>query len=187
MGDTSMGIALRKAGVVDDHQRLRRIATDIHAKAGASNLGVQRLCKELTQDQMLLRAIAQEYLETLPDRARLQPRLSNEGERGLFRADTHHTCASPPSPRSAAERLAAVSTMNVVSVTIMDTMKVNGKSWGDITWGQLENIRFNSARDAAIAKQLLGYAKADAFTKVRDGIGITEFQRIVRKASEEAE
>lgn len=64
---TALASELRKANLVNDHDRLRKMAVDIFAKAGATHLAVQRLCKELMKDRALLEAMAEEYLKSLPE------------------------------------------------------------------------------------------------------------------------
>lgn len=216
MRETALGAALKKAGVVDDSDRLRKIATDIYKKAGWTPLAVTRLCKELTKDRALLEAIAEDYLKRLPGEGQYpldnhpSGAQSRQGEEGQFFGDAHKMTAPSPSPihdggdqiRRAIHPLSVSSVVNpeaaaargkaakvIANLTKLDTYRLsNGQIVGDLYWSSLHRINRNTTFDACLTKLLLNHGVVmDPNAKVRDVVTPQEFERMLQKAKEMAD
>lgn len=75
-----------------------------------------------------------------------------------------------------------------VTLTVMDSWKIrDGRSLGDVTFGELESLRFENAREASIIRQIQRHGTADPSAKVRDVIKVDDLQRMIQRAAEVAD
>lgn len=101
------------------------------------------------------------------------------------RNDSHIKLAHPVREPSAAERSIAARIANTIAVSIMDTFKVrDGRSIGDVRYGELRRMMGANAREAAVIRQILDHADAPHDVRVRDVIKTEHLQRFVQRAAE---
>lgn len=93
-----------------------------------------------------------------------------------------------PRPVSPSYITAAKSGAKSVAITVLDSFKVrDGRSLGDVRFGELESLRFENAREASIIRQIQKHCTADANAKVRDIINTDTLQRMIQRAAEVAD
>jgi hypothetical protein len=131
------------------------------------------------------------------------PIVSREGQHTQAPSSPHHreregrieaadkaTVDVPPAREpSAAAKRAMVEVRKAISVSIMDTFKVrDGRSIGEVRFGELEAMRGESARDAFLFRQLQKHAaNADPSARVRDVVKVETLQRMLQKSAELAD
>lgn len=93
--------------------------------------------------------------------------------------------ALPPASGRAAVMRAATN----IARSVLDSFKVrDGRAIGDLAFCELENMRFDNAREAAVIRQIQRhYANAPGNALVRELIGEDDLNRFVQKAAEVAE
>ena len=90
---------------------------------------------------------------------------------------------------SASGRAAVMRAATNIARSVLDSFKVrDGRPIGDLAFCELENMRFDNAREAAVIRQIQRhYANAPGNALVRDLIGEDDLNRFVQKAAEVAE
>lgn len=116
------------------------------------------------------------------DRAPAPSPHGSEGQ--MANADKAKTHA-PSASSSAAVMRAATN----IARSVLDSFKVrDGRAIGDLAFCELENMRFDNAREAAVIQQIQRhYANAPGNALVRELIGEDDLNRFVQKAAEFAE
>lgn len=111
--------------------------------------------------------------------------LSPHGSEGHSRGADKATQPLPPASGRAAVMRAATN----IARSVLDSFKVrDGRPIGDLAFCELENMRFDNAREAAVIRQIQRhYANAPGNALVRDLIGEDDLNRFVQKAAEVAE
>ena len=96
--------------------------------------------------------------------------------------------ASPSFP-SASGRAAVMRAATNIARSVLDSFKVrDGRPIGDLAFCELETLRFDNAREAAVIRQIQRhYANAPGNALVRELIGEDDLNRFVQKAAEVAE
>lgn len=113
------------------------------------------------------------------------PAPSPHGSEGHSRGADKATQPLPPASGRAAVMRAATN----IARSVLDSFKVrDGRPIGDLAFCELENMRFDNAREAAVIRQIQRhYANAPGNALVRDLIGEDDLNRFVQKAAEVAE
>lgn len=90
---------------------------------------------------------------------------------------------------SASSRAAVMRAATNIARSVLDSFKVrDGRAIGDLAFCELENMRFDNAREAAVIQQIQRhYANAPGNALVRELIGEDDLNRFVQKAAEVAE
>jgi hypothetical protein len=90
---------------------------------------------------------------------------------------------------SEADKKAAGRTRNVIAITVFDSFKVrDGRSIGQVSFGELERLRYSNAHEAAVVRQILNHVtSADHAAKIKDLIKARDLQRFIQRASEIAD
>lgn len=84
---------------------------------------------------------------------------------------------------------AAKHVQKMVAMTVLDSFKVrDGRAIGDITFGELEGLRSENAREASIIRQIQRHAaNVTADAKVRDIIKASDLERMIQRGAEVAD
>lgn len=122
------------------------------------------------------------YADKAIDRA---PAPSPHGSEGPAPIADKVTVNVPPASGRAAVMRAATN----IARSVLDSFKVrDGRPIGDLAFCELENLRFDNAREAAVIQQIQRhYANAPGNALVRELIGEDDLNRFVQKAAEFAE
>lgn len=94
-----------------------------------------------------------------------------------------------PKPVSPAFVAAAKSGAKAIALTVLDSFKVrDGRPIGDITFGELERLRGESAQEASLLRQIQRHtANASPDAKVREIIKAADLERMIQRAAEVAD
>jgi hypothetical protein len=96
--------------------------------------------------------------------------------------------ASPVREPTASQRSAALSAAKVASISVMDTLKIDGRSIGDWTVAEARKRGHDKTREGYIltaAARVVANAPANAL--IRDVVKVRELQRIQQQAMEAAD
>lgn len=103
-----------------------------------------------------------------------------------FAAKAVNSMPRPVSP----VRIAAMTAARLHGArTVLDSFTVrDGRSIGDVTFNELESLRFENAREAAVIRLVMKHvANAPIYARVRDVINADTLERMIQKASEVAD
>lgn len=110
---------------------------------------------------------------------------SSRGGVGLWKNEHPAERARPVREPSPADRAAANTVAKVVALTVLDTFRVrDGRSIGDVRYGELGRLMTTNAREAAVIKLILDHGNAPHDARVRDIIKIKDFQVMIQRAAE---
>lgn len=124
--------------------------------------------------------------EKANDRLPAAPTLRNRAGRSRI-ADKANL--NVPRPVSTAERRASMAAHRLAAKSVLDSFKLrNGRAIGDLAFCELESLRFDNAREAAVIRQVQKHcANAPGNALVRDMIKASDLQRFIQKAAEVAD
>lgn len=89
---------------------------------------------------------------------------------------------------SEADRRASLVVHSAVAMTIMDTLKIDGRAIGDWTLDEARSVGKEKIRHGYILQSVAQhYANAPGNVRVRDLIKVSDLQRMVQKAAETAD
>lgn len=103
-------------------------------------------------------------------------------------ADGQFKPRSPIRRPTAAEIRVAGEVARDGAITIMDTHKIrDGRSIGNIRFGELESLRATNLQEAALFKLIQKHCVADSSTLIRDAIKLDVLQRYLQQSAEVAD
>lgn len=129
-----------------------------------------------------LTSFAEKVISPLPAAPTLRNRAGHSNSADTARLDV-------PRPVSSAERRARLAAHRLAGKSVLDSFKLrNGRAIGDMAFCELESLRFDNAREAAVIRQVQKHcANAPGNALVRDMIKASDLQRFIQKAAEVAD
>lgn len=194
------GSELRAIGLVKDayerarqgHPRVADKATPVLPNPRAQNDSDKGRIDDAGKDVELLPASlspnddAKGHVSVSDKASGLMPSASStNGSEGQIRGAEKAIAPMPPASGRAAVMRAATN----IARSVLDSFKLrDGRSIGSIAFCELESLRFENAREAAVIRQIQKhYANAPGDALVRDLIREDDMNRFIQKAAEVAE
>lgn len=193
---TALGAAMVRAGINVTQTRLYQLALDTLRKHRLTrDRGFSAFERAVEDDPDLVREALLFYYEriesdmaggqTVPvDQNPRAPAVSSNGA-GHRAVATPITGARPVREPSPAELAVAARVANSLAVTVFDSFKVrDGRSIGDVRYGELRRMMSANAREAAVIQQIINHGDAPHDARVRDILKTEHLQRMIQRAVE---
>lgn len=123
------------------------------------------------------------------DKARVDVPAASSRRNGAGQPNVVKAKNALPRPVSSSYITAAKDGAKVIALTVLDSYKVrDGRSIGDVTFRELERLRMDNTREAAVIRLILRHAPTSGGdTKVRDAVNTEVMERIIQRAAELAD